>query len=521
MVEKLKILAFLISILLLLIIGGSFLSPLDEMRSEYKLTAALPLENAPPELVLATTVLGGLRGIIVDMLWLRAQKMLGEGNYFELRQLYDWIGQLQPHLEEVWSYNAWNMAYNISVKLPEPEERWRWIKRGMALLRERALKYNPFSAKLRWDLAWIYYHKIGGWTDNFNWYYKQRLAREMEDILGEKPDLDLLASLPQSLEEIGKRYPEVRALIDRLKEKSKWKGLNDFSLILEPGRYGGVLDQEVRKKSDKKAFQTLTSILRARYLKKVLKMDPLYMKELMDDYGPLDWRTPEACSLYWATLARKYAPEGKSLRYDRLIYFSLQGIYRRGRLVSYTTKEGNKLYIQSPDWRFLDRMEKLFESVLKTPEGKGGPGISSSHAAFLQEAVMILYGYNKLEEAEKYFRILKEKYPADAQQDSVEGFVIAQMGKDIEGGNRYRVREVIYTILNQALWNLSLGDDNRAAGLERLAKLVWDTYQEKFGTNQRLSLPPFDKIRKDAVEHSLKVFPPALSKNLRQRLGIE
>ncbi|MCK4244633.1 MAG: hypothetical protein KAX20_03305, partial [Candidatus Omnitrophica bacterium] len=118
---------------------------LNEKRDEFNLTAAAPLENAPPELVLATTALGGFRGIIVDYLWVRAMELQRSGKYFELVQIYDWIGKMEPRIEAIWSHNAWNMAYNISVELPSSEERWLWIKRGIELLRDEGLKYNPES----------------------------------------------------------------------------------------------------------------------------------------------------------------------------------------------------------------------------------------------------------------------------------------------------------------------------------------------------------------------------------------
>src|SRR2546426_7953234 len=36
----------------------------------------------------------------------------------------------------VWRYQAWNMAFNISVKFRDPADRWRWVSRGIELLRD-------------------------------------------------------------------------------------------------------------------------------------------------------------------------------------------------------------------------------------------------------------------------------------------------------------------------------------------------------------------------------------------------
>ena len=49
--------------------------------------AADALDNSPPLVAFTTVALGGFRGILADVLWLRAIRMQEEGNYFELVQL--------------------------------------------------------------------------------------------------------------------------------------------------------------------------------------------------------------------------------------------------------------------------------------------------------------------------------------------------------------------------------------------------------------------------------------------------
>jgi len=96
----------------------------------------------------------------------RAEQLQDEGKYFAIVQLADWITKLEPHLTEVWAYHAWNMAYNISVMFPDPEDRWRWVKSGMRLLRDEGVRYDPDDPRLYCELAWIYQYKIGGpWDD--------------------------------------------------------------------------------------------------------------------------------------------------------------------------------------------------------------------------------------------------------------------------------------------------------------------------------------------------------------------
>ena len=42
-----------------------------------------------------------------------------DDKFFEAAQLADWITKLEPHFTQVWLFQAWNMAYNISVKFKE------------------------------------------------------------------------------------------------------------------------------------------------------------------------------------------------------------------------------------------------------------------------------------------------------------------------------------------------------------------------------------------------------------------
>ena len=106
-------------------------------------------------------------------------------------QLSDWITTLEPHFTEVWRMQAWNMAYNISVKCKDFEERWRWVQRGIVLL-HKGLKYNPGDSDIYRDLSWFFRHKIGQNLDDAHMLYKIRWAQQMQDVLGGRPDFAAL-----------------------------------------------------------------------------------------------------------------------------------------------------------------------------------------------------------------------------------------------------------------------------------------------------------------------------------------
>src|SRR5262249_51812570 len=106
--------------LLLLAAGSFFQRQLNRQRDHLGLTRVAPLENAPPVLAFTTVALGGFRGLIANALWIRANDLQLEDKFFEQVQLSDWITKLEPSFVQVWVVQAWNMAYNISVKFRDP-----------------------------------------------------------------------------------------------------------------------------------------------------------------------------------------------------------------------------------------------------------------------------------------------------------------------------------------------------------------------------------------------------------------
>ena len=140
---------------------------LNQQRETLGLTRGVAaLENAPPVLMFTTVALGGFRGLIANALWIRANDMQESGKYFEMVQLADWITKLQPTIVTVWVHQAWNMAYNITVKFPDHKDRWTWVKRAIELLRDNAIKYNPKEPLLYRELGWIFQHKMGHYMDD-------------------------------------------------------------------------------------------------------------------------------------------------------------------------------------------------------------------------------------------------------------------------------------------------------------------------------------------------------------------
>ncbi|MBO5642864.1 MAG: hypothetical protein J6S51_02520 [Kiritimatiellae bacterium] len=146
-----------------------------------QLRACRPIER--PDLSgSALAAIGGFRSIAAEIVWFRADRLQEEGRYVELAQLASTLTFLEPHTPEVWSFAAWNLAYNISVMMPTLEDRWRWVDAAINLLRDDGLRLNPREAELYRELAWLFQVKIGADIDSAASIYRRIWRERVESV---------------------------------------------------------------------------------------------------------------------------------------------------------------------------------------------------------------------------------------------------------------------------------------------------------------------------------------------------
>ena len=182
--------AVLTAVLLALAVGG-----------QLALRRARPRAAAPVVAEGVLAALGGVRSIAAEIVWFRADRLQEAGRYVELAQLADTLTFLEPHTPEVWSYAAWNLAYNVSVMMPTAADRWRWVLAGIRLLRDSGLRLNPGSPELCRELAWMFELKIGADIDTAAPHYRSEWRRIVEDVRAR-----------EAWEELGMDREKMRAL---------------------------------------------------------------------------------------------------------------------------------------------------------------------------------------------------------------------------------------------------------------------------------------------------------------------
>ena len=159
---------------------------------------------AMDESVIAT--LGGFRSLAAEVIWFRADRLQDEGRFGELVQLATMLTYLEPHDTEVWSYAAWNLAYNISVRMPREEDRWPWVHQGLRLLRDQGLRWNPREADLYRELAFLFELKMGvKENDTAAPLYQAEWRKIVEDVRARNA-WEELAMEPEKMAEVERVY---------------------------------------------------------------------------------------------------------------------------------------------------------------------------------------------------------------------------------------------------------------------------------------------------------------------------
>ncbi len=445
-------------IAILCVLGSTLLvAPINQQRVDLQIVHETRYGDAPKYALLAAS-LGTFRGIAADFLWYRAEKLKSEGKLFEANTTAGWITTLQPRFGQVWVFQSWNMAYNISVLTHTPEERWDWVNKGIKLLRDEGVVYNPNNIAIYRQLGWTFFHKIGQSTDDMNRYYKAKLAEEWQELLGTptvgatkevavklfKPiagaaDLYFSEKLDTTnavdpLTHLYAVHPPTRELVSRIRAigfEPDQDGLRAYGRIrmFEPYVGPGAeyadprytqLAQLVDDPQNKVALEEhLVPFLQAKVLIEDYHMSPQRMLALMEKFGPMDWRHAASHACYWGATGVEKAGEMKDrtkidvLNTDRQVIHSMQMLMNSGS-ISYNPMNGRIDTV--PDPRFIDSygdamVEANERQVQVDWAGQGNErAFKQGHENFLLRAVLYSYLYGDAEKAKAYYKEIRDTY---------------------------------------------------------------------------------------------------------------
>jgi hypothetical protein len=513
----------------------------------------------PPHVAIVTAALGTFRGLAVDLLWARADHLQTEGEFYEAQTLSQWITTLQPRFQKVWAFQAWNLSYNIAAATQVPAERWGWVNRGIDLLRSQGIPLNPRAANLYFDLAWIFQNKIGRVGDTQHWYYKARLATEMQEVLGDltsgKTTAESLerfytiSSAPDTIQELERMHPGVRRAIDLLAAHGAKPDEATLRMLGRVLMYNTSLDARLLgvdklpagtnvellkamradRETSGEIFDHLVPHLQKRVLMNHYRMDPKEMFRVMERYGPLDWRHPHAHGIYWTELGLKVSrllSRREDVNELMLIRGRLQmllELMRSGRVELDTVTNRVDLL---PDPRFAKTYEfaatEAFD-LIASERGVSAAEFGSAEESdlldgyekFLNLATTLAYFYGDRSEAERYFTKLRELATRrgfgdePVYADTIENFVAIRFAGIVQV-NLADVRQFLDAMIRRGLVEgLSRGD---LAVFNRYLRVAHSVYDRRFALStpnekyvlDEARLMEFPKLVTNSFENVMK-----------------
>jgi len=560
----------------LLVGAGKQLDYVNAQREEMDLTINPVLENAPPSLAFATVAMGAFRGLVVDILWMRADKLKEEGQFFDARQLAEWITTLQPRFGAVWEFHAWNMAYNISVAIPasQPEERFRWVRNGYELLRDKGIPLNPRSIQLYRELARIFQHKMGGVSDDCHKYYKLRLAEMLGPLLRSEDNglqrednayFEALIAAPRTWAQVA-GDPNVQPFIEALqaadetfRDEEQFVA-NYLSLRQNPRRFPAATFAVIDEFRGTAALKRFDLFAKAYQLRSEWKLEPALMHEINQTHGPIDlsdpnvhypmdWRHPDCHAIYWAVKALKLAAEQEDREIttyetntDRIVAHSHQNLFRYGKMMilegpaepsiqddpNATTQSRlvRKDIFLGPDYRMFDSYNKATLAILEKHKDDKGRYVSlrNGYRNMLKNAVLTFYQSGIRGYALRIYNQLRQSFPEiDDFKVSLDQYAKNRLAEELESIDILNARELIVATLAEAYYHYALRSDDLAAAREQIAQKIYDYYMAKFRPENRIDLPDMRELRYFALGSFLnnEAYPPYVRQGLLARIRIE
>ena len=461
--------------------------------------------NLPASMQVAGVALGPLKGLLVDILWWRSERMIENKEFFEALQLSDWITSLQPTYPSVWSYQGFNLAFNISYNFSDLDERWDWIHDGIKLLRNKGMKYNPDWDKnrdIRFELVHIFYRKIEGISDTESRNFQDKWTLEMLKYFekGDRKELELLASAPKTFEEL-LTNPAVKTLAEQYSAQGR-----DLKLEIEtsPPGASSFKPQTKENESYNRAILDIISFLRRRAIERGLNMDVDRMLKTDIEYGPLDWRTHQAQIIYWGIVQEYEQFKLNGANFSQFVRAAMLSSFYNGRVVF---SEGKDYFMRTHNIEILPKLHNFFDFLLYESgldeNSKEFKRIDRIHRDFLERAIVITFTYNQIEASRELFEHYELYLPND-HGIKFEQYVIEGFNRSLKVENTGARRGFLESIFYKAFQDATQGEWDRYHGYLRIAKLIHKFHQIKNKDIPGKLLPPLKDIVETARKNFLK-----------------
>jgi hypothetical protein len=405
--------------------------------------------DIPPSLTLITIALGPFRGLIADALWWHISDLQEEGNYFEIMKISTWVAAMQPENPFVWTFHAWNMAYNIADEFPTPDSQWEWTYAAIKFLRNDALSYIPSNQQIKSELAWIIISRIIEGNSKLNIYYTKKWIAKMSKAL-----------------EFGNRE-ELKLIVEYIKDNPHYKN------------------------------QKSKEALRIQELTNKQNLDPERMLEIDKKFGPFNWKLPITTALYWIYKGNLTNYKEGDLNYATVLDVAFFTTLLKGTVI---TNDKSDFFITTNNLKISDNIITYYKELI-AEESK--QNISEEKSAkykilkdrfknLLENMIPIVKLFNKNKKAQKYFNIYKEL--AHNDKETFDEFYKNNLQRITKEGPIKCKQSIIEGYCCKA-FILAIGNQyNEIEPTIKAAESLYNTHQ-KYYKKTNYELPSFENIK--------------------------
>ena len=247
----------------------------------------------------------------------------------------------------------------------------------------------------------------------------------------------------------------------------------------------------------------LLAFVRAQVLWNRYKMDPQWMLQMMERYGPIDWRLVWPHGLYWAGYGMHVVFGAKmddidTLNTGRIVMGCLKDLTWQGRLTMQENPrdpEWPEINL-SADWRFIEYTQREYERLIarliaERTEPFENNMLRDGHVNYLVAAIEMLYAMGRHDEAQHWFDWIKEKYKKTGGEwdlDDLEEFVYLRITKDGSPIAELALNQMTAALQTSYLLALR-GDRRRSDQMRAYAARVYLAYQKD--APERIRFPSF------------------------------
>ena len=330
---------------------------------------------------------------------------------------------------------------------------------------------------------------------------------------------------------------------------------NYLSLRQQPGRFSRQAFEVIDSFRGTNTLEEFDTFAKAYYLRHTWKLEPQLMAELNEKYGPIDYNDPnrvlplnwtlaDVHAIYWAALGLQKASRQEysveELNTDRIVFHSLQNLYRMGKMIVYTSRvpakndpcnivERQSVFL-FPDLRMFDRYDQSLRVLLKKYAELGGnvESLRIAHKNTLKRGVLLFYQAGHISKAVEVYNALQKEYPQERDiHVPLAEYARNRLVSELKTMGFNDAREIITLMLQEAYYRYAVRDDDEAFGREKMAREIYDYYQKQYENEivgvDRVVLPDFNVLRYIGISSFMNDlrYPDFVRQNLMERIRIE